>query len=95
MATVTVTFTYNPTNYPLLHQWLEGMQNREQSSCIRNRLEESLKQSDGALLEQILEEIRAIRNDGHTVRRRNVTPATVASDIAPDILQNLRSLGTE
>ena len=97
MATVTVSFTYNPANYPLLHEWLEGMQNREQSSCIRNKLEEALKQSDNSLLEQILEEIRTIRDNGHirsytstsTEHKPDTTPATVA----PDILDNLRTLG--
>jgi len=93
MATVTVSFTYNPKNYPLLHEWLESMQNREQSSCIRNKLENALKQADNSLLEQILAEIRTIRENGHTPTIEHTsdpTPANVASETA---MNNLRTLG--
>ena len=91
MATVTVSFTYNPKNYPLLHEWLESMQNREQSSCIRNKLENALKQADNSLLEQILAEIRTIRENGHTPIEHTSDPTP--ANVAPDILDNLRNLG--
>ena len=91
MTTASVSFTYNLERDEDLHRWLVSIEH-DRSRAIREMLRRGLEQSDNSLLEQILEEIRAIRGNGHTsaIEKSDTTPANVASETA---MRNLRDLG--
>jgi len=95
MTTASVTFTYSVEKHPKLHEWLNDTKvQSNRSKAIRDMLLLGLgQQSDEDILEQILSEIRTIRENGTAIKESSSTPAKVVLDVTPDTAQNLRTLG--